>query len=143
MDRSLEWYRDILGLTLTGRWPIGGRGELAFMRFTDDHHNIVLFGLPEGSDPDSLSTGIDTTKRKDVGLNHVAFQVDEREDWLNALDHVRSCGIEFVSGPYVHGHEAQDDEGFIGGSGSHAFYFLDPDGNRIEICTVSGFGVLV
>ena len=25
------------------------------------------------------------------------------------------------------------DQGFVGGSGSHAFYFLDPDGNRIEI----------
>jgi hypothetical protein len=22
---------------------------------------------------------------------------------------------------------------FVGGSGSHAFYFLDPDGNRIEV----------
>ena len=34
MDRSLAWYRDILGLTLTGRWPAGG-GEMAFMRFDE------------------------------------------------------------------------------------------------------------
>ena len=27
--------------------------------------------------------------------------------------------------------------------GQRAFYLNDPDGNRIEICTVSGFGVLV
>jgi len=32
LDRSLAWYRDILGLTLTGRWPFRG-GEMAFMRF--------------------------------------------------------------------------------------------------------------
>ncbi len=27
--------------------------------------------------------------------------------------------------------------------GQRAFYIDDPDGNRIELCTVSGFGVLV
>ena len=27
--------------------------------------------------------------------------------------------------------------------GQRAFYINDPDGNRIELCTVSGFGVLV
>jgi catechol 2,3-dioxygenase-like lactoylglutathione lyase family enzyme len=27
--------------------------------------------------------------------------------------------------------------------GQRAFYLNDPDGNRIEICTKSGFGVLV
>ena len=27
--------------------------------------------------------------------------------------------------------------------GQRAFYLNDPDGNRIELCTVSGFGVLV
>jgi 2,3-dihydroxy-p-cumate/2,3-dihydroxybenzoate 3,4-dioxygenase len=43
VDRSITWYRDVLGLTLTGRWPMGENGEMAFMRFTDDHHNIVLF----------------------------------------------------------------------------------------------------
>ena len=28
-------------------------------------------------------------------------------------------------------------------AGQRAFYINDPDGNRIELCTVSGFGVLV
>jgi len=36
-------------------------------------------------------------------------------------------------------------EGFVGGSGSHAFYFLDPDGNRIEVycwmMTVTGSSI--
>jgi hypothetical protein len=32
----------------------------------------------------------------------------------------------------VHGHESTGNQSFVGGSGSHAFYFLDPDGNRIE-----------
>ena len=64
---------------------------------------------------------------------HGFVRVDEREDWLLAIDHVRSCGVEFVAGPYVHAHEGKDEgTAFTGGSGSHAFYFCDPDGNRIE-----------
>ena len=58
---------------------------------------------------------------------------DEREDWLLAVDHVRSCGVEFVAGPYVHAHEGKDaGTAFTGASGSHAFYFLDPDGIEVE-----------
>ena len=75
----------------------------------------------------------DSAKRRIGGLHHVAFGFDEREDWLHAIDHVRSCGVEFVAGPYVHAHEGKDKgTEFTGGSGSHAFYFCDPDGNRIE-----------
>ena len=65
-------------------------------------------------------------------VQHIAFEFDSREEWLSALDHVRSCGVEIVDGPLVHGHEATSNQSFVGGSGSHAFYFLDPDGNRIE-----------
>ena len=134
MDRSVKFYREVVGLKLTGKWgPPDFPSAICFMRIDQMHHNLVLFGLPEDVDPGSLSTDTDSTKRRDVGLNHIALQVDEREDWLAALEHVRSCGVELVSGPYVHAHEAQDEKGFIGGSGSHSFYFLDPDGNRVEI----------
>ncbi|MFQ5895965.1 MAG: hypothetical protein ACE5JJ_09175 [Nitrospinota bacterium] len=47
-----------------------------------------------------------------------------------SLEHIRSKEVELVQGPMVHGIEG---DGFLGGSGSHAFYFLDPDGNRIEV----------
>jgi catechol 2,3-dioxygenase-like lactoylglutathione lyase family enzyme len=76
-------------------------------------------------------TSTDSRIRRAPGLDHIAFEVDSREHWLLALDHVRSCGVEIVSGPYVHAPEGGDK--FVGGSGSHAFYFLDPDGNRIEV----------
>ncbi|MEE9257084.1 MAG: VOC family protein [bacterium] len=134
MDRSIEFYRKVLGLKVTGRWlPPDFPTGICFMRIEAMHHNLVLFELPPDVDRGALSTETDSTQRRDVGLNHIAFEVAEREDWLLALDHVRSLGIELVSGPYVHAHEAQDENGFIGGSGSHAFYFLDPDGNRIEV----------
>ncbi|MBT5367785.1 MAG: VOC family protein, partial [Nitrospinaceae bacterium] len=82
MDRSLKFYREVVGLKLTGRWgPPDFPGQICFMRVDQMHHNFVLFGLPEGAD-NPPSVGIDSTQRHDVGLNHVAFEVDDREDWL-------------------------------------------------------------
>jgi catechol 2,3-dioxygenase-like lactoylglutathione lyase family enzyme len=68
LDRSLAWYRDILGLTLTGRWPFGG-GEMAFMRFGSDHHNIVLFTHPTKVTAENRNTGYNA-------LQHIALEVD-------------------------------------------------------------------
>ena len=131
VDRSIDFYRKVLGLKVTGRWgpPDIGR-PMCFMRIDDKHHDVVLFELAEDAGKAGI-TASDSPGRRGAGLDHIAFEVDSREDWLLALDHVRSCGVEIVRGPYVHGPEGGDK--FIGGSGSHAFYFLDPDGNRIEI----------
>src|SRR5262245_14026461 len=100
------------------------------MRINDKHHAVVLFGLSEDVRKAGI-TSTDSRIRGAPGLDHIAFEVDSRQDWLLALDHVRSCGVNIVSGPYVHAPEGGE-KGFVGGSGSHAFYFLDPDGNRIE-----------
>ena len=102
VGRSIDFYRRVLGLKLTGRWgpPDIGR-PICFMRIDDKHHDVVLFELPE----DARRAGVavsDSSLRRAPGLDHIAFEVDSREDWLLALDHVRSCGVEIVSGPYVH-----------------------------------------
>jgi catechol 2,3-dioxygenase-like lactoylglutathione lyase family enzyme len=129
MDRSIEFYRKVLHLKVTGLWGEPYRkNRQCFMRIDNMHHNLVLFEIPKEVDRGGIDTS-DSVKRKIGGLHHLAFEVGEREDWLAALEHVRSCGVEVVAGPYVHAHEAGD---FPGGSGSHAFYFCDPDGNRIE-----------
>jgi catechol 2,3-dioxygenase-like lactoylglutathione lyase family enzyme len=129
MDRSLAWYRDILGLTLTGRWPLGrGNAELAFMRFTDDHHNIVLFTHPTDIDPESTG-GYQP-------LQHIAMEVEDRDEWLRALADLQRKEVEIVQGPLIHGFEGGTGPGnAVGGSGSRSFYFLDPDGNRLELYT--------
>jgi catechol 2,3-dioxygenase-like lactoylglutathione lyase family enzyme len=133
VDRSIDFYRKVLGLKVTGKWtPPDFIRPVCFMRCDELHHELVLFELPEDVDRSALDTG-DSWYRRNVGVDHIAFQVDEREDWLNAIEHVRGLGIEIVDGPVVHGGEAEGRLSFRGGSGSHAFYFLDPDGNRIEI----------
>jgi len=133
VERSLAFYRSVLGLKLTGKWgPPDFHRPICFMRCGENHHDFVLFELAE----DAARAGAapaDSEHRREPGLHHIAFEVPTREAWLEALAHVRGCGVELVSGPYVHGQEGQGESGFIGGSGSHAFYFLDPDGNRIEV----------
>lgn len=124
MDRSLDWYTNTLGLTFTGRWPHGEDGELCFLRFTDDHHNIVLFTHPTEVDPDTRDVGYNP-------LQHIALEVEGRDEWLKALAELQRKGVEIVEGPLVHGPEG--DPRNIGGSGTRSFYFLDPDGNKIEI----------
>jgi catechol 2,3-dioxygenase-like lactoylglutathione lyase family enzyme len=129
VDRSLAWYRDILGLTVTGRWPMGENGEMAFMRFTDDHHNIVLFTHPTRVTDENRHAGYNA-------LQHIALEVADRDEWLKALADLKRKGVEIVQGPLIHGPEGGDGPGRnFGGSGSRSFYFLDPDGNRLEIYT--------
>ena len=133
VENSIEFYRSVVGLKLTGKWgPPDFSRPICFMRCDEYHHELVLFELPEDVERIGLDKQ-DSEYKKQDGLHHLAFKVDNREDWLDALEQVKSCGVELVSGPYVHGNEGDDPNSFTGGSGSHAFYFLDPDVNRIEI----------
>lgn len=128
MDRSLEWYRDTLGLTLTGRWPQGPGRELAFMRFTDDHHNIVLFSHPGTIDPEASGSY--------QALHHIAMEIENRDEWLRALADLQRKEVEITWGPLIHGFEGGTGPGTNpGGSGSRSFYFADPDGNSLELYT--------
>jgi catechol 2,3-dioxygenase-like lactoylglutathione lyase family enzyme len=132
VERSIEFYRRVVGLKLTGRWqPPESFRPICFMRVGEMHHDLVLFELPKDIPPEDLDR-TDSEVRRNVGLHHLAFAFESREDWLYALEHVRACGVEIADGPLVHGHESAGNQSFVGGSGSHAFYFLDPDGNRIE-----------
>jgi catechol 2,3-dioxygenase-like lactoylglutathione lyase family enzyme len=133
VDQSIEFYRKVLGLKLTGKWtPPEFSRPICFMRCEERHHDVVLFELADDIERSTLNT-TDSWYRKEVGFDHIAFQVDSRQDWLKAIEHVRECGVEILDGPIVHGSESDSPLSFKGGSGSHAFYFLDPDGNRIEI----------
>ncbi len=132
VEKSMEFYRNVCGLKLTGNWrPPEAFRPICFMRVGEHHHDLVLFELPKDVDRDGLDTS-DSFHRRSIGTHHLAFAFESREEWLHALDHVRACGVKIIEGPLVHGHEAESELSFVGGSGSHAFYFSDPDGNRIE-----------
>lgn len=127
VERSLQFYTEVLGCTITNvSRDANGKARSAFLRFEDKHHDFVLAQAPEGHDPASATAGQRVVQQ-------IAFEVDSRDDFLRALTHIRAQGVEIVSGPLVHGFEG-DGKNF-GGSGSRSFYFLDPDGNRLEIYT--------
>ena len=129
IDRSLDWYTDTLGMTLTGRWPMRRGREMVFLRFDDDHHNIVLFTHPSPVDPETRDAGYKP-------LSHIALEIESRDEWLKALAELQRRGVEIVQGPLVHGLEGGRGPGTgIGGSGSRSFYLEDPDGNSIELFT--------
>ncbi len=89
VTESLKWYTETLGLTLTHRAPIGEDGEVAFMRFQDDHHNIVIFTHPTDVDPETRDMGYHA-------LQHIAMEVDDRDEWLKALADLRRKGVEII-----------------------------------------------
>ena len=124
-ERSYKFYTDVLGCTLTHRTKRDNGSETAFLRFDEDHHNIVIGTAPPGTD-----VSIDGQPVRLI--QQIAFEVENRDEFFRALAHLHARGVEPVSGPLVHGIEGG---GNVGGSGSRSFYFLDPDGNRLEIFT--------
>jgi hypothetical protein len=46
-----------LGLTLTGRWPFPGSGEIVFLRFGENRHDFVLMPQTKLSQSDAKNTG--------------------------------------------------------------------------------------
>ena len=124
-ERSFKFYTDAIGCTVTNRRKGPDGRESAFLRFDEDHHNIVIGTAPEGTD-----VSIDGHPVRLI--QQIALEVENRDEFLRALAHLHERGVEPVLGPLVHGIEGG---GGAGGSGSRSFYFLDPDGNRLEIFT--------
>jgi catechol 2,3-dioxygenase-like lactoylglutathione lyase family enzyme len=104
--RSIDWYRDVLGLELMNEpgaddWP-------AFMgRFG------ACVGLFQAQSP---AAG---RKAEAVGFRHLAFMVG-REDLEHARAHFAELGVEFRF----------EDHG-----NAHSVYVRDPDGHTIELTT--------
>ncbi len=123
MDRSFKFYTEVIDCNVTHRTKRPDGSETAFLRFDEEHHNIVLGTAPQGFDvsQDAMPVRL---------IQQIALEVENRDEWLRALAHIHSHGVELAGGPSVAGPEGG---GGVGGSGSHHFYFLDPDGNRIEI----------
>lgn len=71
LERSVAFYRDLLGLDLTGR-----SDDMACLRCSRDHHNLVLYA---GSEP---------------GLKRVAFQLESAADLDAAYQHFERLGFE-------------------------------------------------
>jgi catechol 2,3-dioxygenase len=107
LDRSVAFYRDVLGLELQQRFG----DQAAFLSAGGYHHHIGLntWQSRGGSPPAPGSTG----------LFHVALLYPTRAALADVVQSVIDAGVE-LSGASDHGV-------------SEAIYLNDPDGNGIEL----------
>jgi catechol 2,3-dioxygenase len=114
LERSVAFYRDVLGLTEVARFaPRATRGAgMAFFSATGaNHHDVAL--LEVGRDAPAPPSHA-------VGLYHVALKIGDSLDALrDAKAHLDAHGVP------IHGvsdHRV-----------SQSIYLSDPDGNPLEI----------
>lgn len=107
LERSIAFYRDVIGLEVTQTYGPGA----AFLSAGGYHHHI---GLNTWS-----SAGQPPASRRHPGLFHTAFLFPDRAALGAALARALEHGVEI---------EGSADHGV-----SEAIYFSDPDGNGIEI----------
>ena len=110
VERSLGFYRDVLGLTEVARMPFGD-GSMVFLSTGSNHHDIALLEVgPDARRPE----------QSDIGLFHVALKIGEDLHTLrDAKAHLEACGIEIAM---LADHTV-----------SQSIYLNDPDGNQVEL----------
>jgi catechol 2,3-dioxygenase len=107
LERSLAFYRGVLGFELTQRYG----GEAAFLSAGGYHHHIGLNTWESrGGTPPAPGT---------TGLYHVAILYPTRAALADALRRLRAAGIAL---------EGAADHGV-----SEALYLRDPDDNGVEL----------
>ncbi len=107
LERSIAWYRDVLGLDLIQRYG----SSAAFMSAGGYHHHLGLNTWHSRGGPRPASNA--------TGLFHVAFLYPTRAALAKAVANVVAKGVD-LTGSADHGV-------------SEAVYFDDPDGNGIEL----------
>lgn len=104
LERSVTFYRDVIGMTVRGRF----QDRVAFLGIREDaSHEIALFQLPpdaEGPDP------------KRVGMYHMAWEMPSFEDLEQFHQRLQAHNVKIVG--------YSDRQSNV--------MFLDPDGNELE-----------
>jgi len=136
LDRSIAFYRDLLGFEVVFQWNPQAPyiGELVGYPDVDLHAAVLKIpnsdvflelleyrGIPE--------TTVDMANGN-IGNGHIAFNVDELDP---LYDRLKKSGVKSVSPPVTP---------TIGPNrGGRAVYLIDPDGFRVELIeTARGFG---
>ena len=107
LDRSLQFYRDLLGFQITTYYG----DQAAFISAGGYHHHIGLNTWH--------SKGAPPAGRNGVGLYHTAIRYPTRRDLAIIFDRLRNAQYP-ISGASDHGV-------------SEALYLNDPDNNGVEL----------
>lgn len=107
LERSKRFYVDVLGFQVAEENP----GD-TFLTLGENGHTLDLVQHPN---PESAPR----PSREQIGLNHIAFQVESYDGLRAAYEGLQRHGVEIQSAV---DHVSQ-----------RSLYFSDPDGNRLEI----------
>ena len=117
VERSLSFYRMLLeplGLREYARYPsYRGTEEIIYL-----HFGRSFLGLRPADGG--------TYRHYDVGLEHLAFQVDSRDEVDEAYQRCISAGSAIESPPQEHYVDVERED-------YYAFFVFDPDGVRVEV----------
>ncbi len=116
LDRMVAFYNRVFGMVVTDRGVSTrpGAPTMAFMSRDPSEHHQIAFGT--GRAPDAPTT-----------INQISFRVDDLEDMRVWYARLVDLGVENLD-PRNHGN-------------AWSIYFLDPEGNRLEIYTATDWYV--
>ena len=117
LEQSLPFYQELLGYTDSGE-IVGERGE-----------RVVYIGPPGAEGQPRTALGL-REKQSDrahdryaVGVHHVAFAAESREEVDERAEWLREHGAEIESEPREYDYRP----------GYYAVFFYDPDGIKLEV----------
>ena len=116
LDRSLAFYRDVLGFVLVSE----GKEEGRRYAFLGDGERLVLTLWQQAGQP---------YDGERAGLHHLALEADSIERVREYEEALRAYGADFAYEGVVAHRE---------GAASGGIFFHDPDGTRLEISVPTG-----
>jgi lactoylglutathione lyase len=135
MDRSIHFYRDLLGLELVHEQEQDNAYTRKFVGYPDAHLRVAQFDVP-GRSPGRSGHIIELVQylapkgepvhpeRYQPGAAHLAFRVD---DTRALYERLRAEGVHFISEP------VEVTAGI--NKGGMTVYLEDPDGVTLELVT--------
>jgi catechol 2,3-dioxygenase len=109
LERSVEFYSQVIGLAVLGREISADGHPMARLGAADGRELLVLEQMP-GVRP--------VSERSRLGLYHTAFLLPSRLDLALFVAHVHRLGVGFAGGEHLV---------------SEAIYLVDPDGLEVEV----------
>jgi catechol-2,3-dioxygenase len=104
LERSIEWYRTVVGMEIVQR-----ADKLAFMTYDEEHHRLALAETPVTAEVPPGAPGLD----------HVAYAFETLGDLLSTYRRLAAKGIVPVWS--------------INHGPTTSLYYQDPDGSRVEL----------
>jgi catechol-2,3-dioxygenase len=116
LEQCVKFYTEVLGFEYVN-WL--DRPNAVFLTLGVQHHDIALFE----AGPDA-----DAPKANQVGLHHLALQVDDVAALKEAHETLQQNGVKVVRA--------------VDHGTTHSVYFNDPAGNRLELyCDIGENGL--